>query len=114
MLARTFEEAGLSTILVTNMPFWAELIGVPRTLAVEFPFGHVLGNPGNIDQQLSIIKEALNVLEYASYPGTIFHSEKEWNEPLEDAIRKWQPEIASPVVAHISGNVRELIRKSRE
>ena len=35
VLARTLETLGLSTILVTNKPFWAERVGVPRTLAVE-------------------------------------------------------------------------------
>ncbi|KKL27183.1 hypothetical protein LCGC14_2387760, partial [marine sediment metagenome] len=43
VLARTFEEAGLSTVLVTIMPYWSERVGVPRTIGVEFPYGHILG-----------------------------------------------------------------------
>jgi len=62
--------------LVTSMPFWAEKIGVPRTLAVEFPFGHSLGLPGEIAQQTRVISEALEVLETAETPGDIFHSEE--------------------------------------
>ena len=54
MLARTLETAGLATIMVTNMPFWAEKVGVPRTLAVEFPFGHTLGQPHNVAQQMRV------------------------------------------------------------
>ena len=55
VLARTLEAAGLSTILVTNMPFWSEKIGTPRTLAVEFPFGHLLGAPNDPTQQMRVI-----------------------------------------------------------
>jgi len=51
VLARTLEAADLSTILVTPMPFWTEKIGVPRTLAVEFPFGHTLGQPHDTTQR---------------------------------------------------------------
>ena len=113
MLARLFEEAGLSTIFVTNMPFWAEVVGVPRTLAVEYPFGHILGNPGRRDQQLGIILEALDVLKFAKNPGEIFHSEKVWDGEISDAIKEWQPEVASPVISLMSGKLRTLIKNSR-
>lgn len=63
VLARTLELAGLSTLLATSMPIWAERIGVPRTLAVAFPFGHALGLPHNAVQQTQITEEALMVLE---------------------------------------------------
>ena len=113
VLAQTFEEAGLSTIMVTNMPFWAEKIGVPRTLAVEFPFGHILGNPRNSEQQLRVIKEALRVLETADIPGTIIHSNQVWVDTLERAIKIWQPKEPSPVISIMSGELRKLIKKSR-
>ena len=58
-----FEEGGLSTILVTMMPSWAEQYGVPRAMAVEFPFGHPLGLPGHQDMKTMVIKDALKVLE---------------------------------------------------
>ena len=40
--------------MVTNMPFWAEKVGVPRTLAVEFPFGHTLGQPHDTAQHMRL------------------------------------------------------------
>lgn len=114
VLARTFEEAGLSTLLVTNMPFWAEAIGVPRTFAVEHPFGHILGEPLEIQQQLNLILMALDILENAPKAGTIIHSAKVWPKPTETAIKDWQPETPSPVVDHMSTKIRELIRKTRK
>lgn len=115
MLARTFEAAGLATILVTNMPFWAAKIGVPRTLAVEFPFGHILGQPHNKEQQMRVIFQALDVLEKAEEPGTIVHSPEKWPGPLEEAIRASHPDTPAPITAsmgHYIGNFLRGLRRS--
>ena len=98
VLARTLESAGLSTVLVTNMPFWAERIGVPRTLAVEFPFGHPLGQPHKAAQQTRVVGQALEVLETAQAPGTIVHSPERWPVPVREATSDWQPEEPSPLM----------------
>lgn len=114
MLARTLEKAGLSTVFVTNMPFWAEILGVPRTFAVEHPFGHILGQPHNIEQQLRVILNALEVLVDASEPGTIIYGTEVWPVPTENAIKDWQPEEPSPVISHMSSRIKDMIRKSRK
>lgn len=108
VLARTFEAAGMSTIMVTNMPFWAEKIGVPRTLSVEFPFGHILGQPHNKEQQMRVIRQALEVLEKVEAPGTVIHSEEKWPAPLEEALRDSHPETRPPIGADMGPLHREL------
>ncbi len=113
MLARTLEAGGLSTVLVTNMPFWAERTGVPRTLAVEFPFGHALGQPGNAPQQMRVIRQALEVLETAQEAGTIVHSDETWPVPVEQAIQDWQPQEPSPVIAVLKSRFLDLMRQQR-
>jgi hypothetical protein len=114
VLARTLEAAGLATILVTNMPFWAEKVGVPRTLAVEFPFGHTLGQAHDTAQQMRVIRQALHVLETATVPGEIVHSPETWPVPQKEATKDWQPEIPSPVVEIMAPKIRELLRKRRK
>ncbi len=113
VLARTLEAHGLSTILVTMMPHWAEKVGVPRTLAVEFPFGHTLGQPGNVEQQMGIIREALRVLATAVAPGTLVHSAAAWPQPVEEAIKQWQPPHPSPIIAELAPKFRDLLRQRR-
>ncbi len=98
MLARTFEEAGLSTVLVTVMPYWAERLGVPRTAGVEFPYGHPLGRPGDRDTQTGIIREALRLLEEASGPGEIRELDYVWPQDLDEAKKDWQPLEPSPII----------------
>jgi hypothetical protein len=114
VLARTLESAGLSTILVTMMPFWAERVGSPRVLAVEFPFAHTLGQPNHIDQQMRVIRQALQVLETAGQPGTIVHSAEQWPEPTEETIKAWQPSQPSPIIREMAPRIRELLRRKRQ
>ncbi|HEU4759434.1 MAG TPA: hypothetical protein VFT91_05560 [Dehalococcoidia bacterium] len=98
MLARTFEAAGLSTVLVTMMPYWAERLGAPRTVGVEFPYGHPLGRPGDRETQTGVIRSALAMLEEAQGPGEIRELAYEWPQPFDEAKRDWQPLEPSPII----------------
>lgn len=113
MLVRVLESFGLSTVLVTMMPHWAEMVGTPRTLGVEFPFACPLGQPNNREQQMRVIHQALSVLETAETPGIIVHSEEKWPEPDEIAIREWQPREPSPIVSIMGPHIRQLLRERR-
>lgn len=113
VLARTLEAAGLATIMVTMMPYWAEKIGVPRTLAVEFPFGHTLGQPHNIEQQMRVLRQALDVLQSVEVPGTIVHSEEIWPVETSEAQKTWQPKRPSPIIAELSPQFRDMLRKHK-
>ena len=113
MLARTFEQAGLATILVTMMPYWAEKTGVPRSLAVEVPFGHTLGQPRNREQQMRVIRQALQVLETAKTPGVIKHSPERWPQPQKEASLDWQPPEPSPIIQELAPRMREMVRQWR-
>jgi D-proline reductase (dithiol) PrdB len=113
VLARTFEAAGVATIMVTNMPFWAEKVGVPRTLAVEFPFGHLLGQPYNREQQMRVIRQALEVLEEAEAPGTIVHSQEKWPAPFEEAVHDSHPETPPPIAADMGRYIGQFLRGLR-
>lgn len=113
VLARTLESQGLSTLLITPMPYWAERVGTPRTLAVEYPFGHALGLPGDGEMQRQILSEAIRALETISDPGSVVHSELQWPGNVEDAIQLWQPKDPSPIIAELTPQFREMLRKRR-
>ncbi len=111
VLARLLEAAGIATILVTMMPYFAEFAGTPRTLAVEFPFGQTMGN--DAAQQRRVVREALGVLETAVAPGTITHSEETWPVPQKEAYKAWQPPAPSPIIAVMAPQLRQMLRKRR-
>ena len=113
VLARLFEGAGLSTVLVTNMPYWAEKVGAPRTLAVEFPFGLILGQPRNKAQQLRVIEAALKVLETAEEAGTIVHFQEKWPEPAKEAIEKCHPETPPPIMDQMARHMLSFFKGIR-
>lgn len=114
VLARTFEQAGFSTIFVTMMPYWAAKVGIPRSLAVEYPFGHPLGLPGDVQMQHHVLEQALGVLEKAGKVGGIFESEATWPEPAEIAIQRWQPKQLSPVIQYLGPHLRQILRQRKK
>jgi hypothetical protein len=99
--------------MVTNMPYWAEKIGVPRTLAVEFPYGHILGQRHDTAQQRRVLRMALDVLRSAKTPGTIVHFQEVWSESLEEAIRECHPDMPPPIMAHMSRHMGSFLRGLR-
>ena len=101
-----FEAAGISTVLVTMAPYWAEQHGVPRALAVEFPFAHPIGPVDDVPLQRQVLREALDVLEQATEPNTIVHSELAWPGDEREWRRAWQPSDASPLVGKYMDEIR--------
>lgn len=107
VLARLLEAGGVSTVLVTNMPSWADVYGVPRALAVEFPFGHALGLPDDSLMQTRVIRQALNVLGQADHPNTIVDSSLVWPGGQDEWRRRWQPRDPSPLIATYIDEIRQ-------
>ncbi len=113
MLARTIEAAGISTVLVTMMPLWAEKYGVPRALGVEFPFGHPLGHAGRPDEQLAVIRRALALLRDATTPGVVEHYDQPWDGDFDEWRKRWHPSVASPAVQFMLDRAKENAEKRR-
>lgn len=98
-LARSFEAAGLSTVVVNMMPVWGERLGTPRTLGVEFPFGHTLGMAGDAALQTRVIRAALDLLVSARPPGPVVeHFDEPWPGDFDDWKKAWHPVEPSPMI----------------
>lgn len=78
MIQRLIEEAGISTIQVSLMPYVLERLLVPRAVAVEYPFGFTLGKPGDRVGQTQIIREALRAVKTIDKPGTVIELPYRW------------------------------------
>jgi D-proline reductase (dithiol) PrdB len=50
----------------------------PRTLFLRWPFGHPLGEAGNIPQQVAVIRAAFRCLKEIEEPGTIIDLPYKW------------------------------------
>ena len=96
LAARRLEEAGLSTIVLTPTPDWHRAVGIPRSAAIEYPFGRPLGQVGDKEGQRKVLLDTLSVLEKAQRPGEIRHLSFAW--PEEPKETKWQPPEMSPLI----------------
>lgn len=97
VLARLIEAAGISTVVVTMMPVLAAKLLAPRTVGVEFPFGHPFGLPRDRAVQRTVLEAALTVLAGAEGPTRV-DVDIEWPQPRGEAYKAWQPAEPSPLV----------------
>ncbi|MBM4325817.1 MAG: hypothetical protein FJ118_01525 [Deltaproteobacteria bacterium] len=86
----------MSTVALTPTPDWHRTVGIPRSAAIEYPFGRPLGQVGDKEGQRSVLLETLSVLENAKRPGEIRHLSFAW--PEEPKETKWQPPEMSPLI----------------
>jgi hypothetical protein len=85
VLARVFEEAGLTTISLAMVREHAEKVKPPRALFVPFPFGHALGKPNDPPLQHRVIGAALDLLRREQGPVLEEFPEEEVPEALVQA-----------------------------
>lgn len=65
LLAGEIEARGIATASLTLLPEITRAVGVPRALALKFPFGAPCGDPGNASLQQAVLAEALELLASA-------------------------------------------------
>jgi hypothetical protein len=72
-LARIFESAGLSTVVIAAQPFRMRLasFSLPRLLITPHPMGRVLGAPGDTARHLQAVETALALLAEAPANGSV-------------------------------------------
>jgi len=71
-------------------------VGIPRSAAIEYPYGRPVGEAGDRDGQRRVLQATLDVLAGAASPGEVRHLPFTW--PQEAKATKWQPPDMSPIV----------------
>ena len=91
LIQRVIEQAGIPTIGISIVRDYSEKVRPPRTVALRWPFGHPLGEPGNIPQQRAVLFEAFKALETIKSPGEIIDLPFKWRR--EDYSKYREPEV---------------------
>lgn len=65
MLARVLEARGLTTVSISLVRRFAEMLKPPRALHVPFPFGMAVGHPGDAAQQHRVLAALFALLDGA-------------------------------------------------
>jgi len=102
------EDAGFSTVVLTPTYEFTRAIGIPRSAAIEHPYGRPVGQVGDKEGQRNVLLAALSVLEKAKRPGEVFHLPFSW--PEEPKKTDWQPPEMSPLIKYYL----EDIKKARQ
>ena len=93
--------------MVTPTYEFTRAVGIPRSAAIEYPYGRPMGQVGDREDQREVLFKALEVLEKAKRPGEVWHLPFTW--PEEPKKTDWQPPEMSPLIKiHL-----EEIKKAR-
>jgi hypothetical protein len=113
VLARYFEKHGLSTVVVTMMPYWSKIKGIPRTVGVEVPFGHPYGLPNKNPMQKRVLNEAIRMLQIVRNPGEVWELDIAWPQSYEEAYHASHPEKPSPIINYLREKALAEARRKR-
>ena len=109
LAARSLEEAGFSTVVLTPNHEFHRQVGIPRSAAIEYPYGRPVGRAGDRKGQRAVLIEALSVLENAQGPGEIRHLPFEWPENPKET--DWQPPEMSPLIRVYLADIKEARKR---
>jgi hypothetical protein len=96
LAARVLEEAGFSTVVLTPTYEFHRAVGIPRSAAIEHPYGRPVGQVENREGQRKVLLMVLSMLEKARKPGEVWYLPFTW--PEEPQKTDWQPPEMSPLI----------------
>jgi len=112
LAARFLEEAGFSTVVLTPSPDFHRAVGIPRSAAIEYPYGRPVGQVGDREGQRKVLMKTLEVLEKAKKPGEVWHLPFTWLE--EPKKTDWQPPEMSPIVKFFLEDIKKARQREAE
>jgi hypothetical protein len=99
LVASKIEAAGISTICLSNIPDLTASVGVPRIVALEYPFGRTLGFPGDIPGQMEVLRATLTAGLDIQEAGGIRHLPFKW--PESKAKAQAHPPEPPPIATYL-------------
>jgi hypothetical protein len=78
LIQREIEGEGIATIGISIVRKFTEKVKPPRTIFLDWPFGHPLGEPFNVAQQRAVLHKAFEALYHIKEPGTIIDIPFRW------------------------------------
>jgi hypothetical protein len=112
LAARFLEEAGFSTVVLTPTHEFHRAIGVPRSVAIEYPYGRLIGEVGDREGQRNVLLKVLDLLEKGESPGEVRHLPFTW--PEEPKETDWHPPEMSPIVRAYIKEIKAARKREAE
>jgi hypothetical protein len=83
-------------------------VGIPRSAAIEYPYGRPVGEVGDREGQRRVLTAALAAFEKMRKPGEVVHLPFTWPEEPKDT--KWHPPEMSPLIKHYLDEIKAARR----
>jgi hypothetical protein len=106
------EESGFSTVVLTPTSDFHRAVGIPRSAAIEYPYGRPVGQVGDRKGQRNVLLKTFEVLEKAEQPGEVWHLPFTW--PEEPKKTDWQPPEMSPLIRFYLEDIKKARREQDE
>ena len=87
-------------------------VGIPRSVAIEYPYGRPVGQVGDNQGQREVLLRALSFLEKAQKPGEVLHLPFTW--PEDPRKTDWQPPEMSPLIKHYLEEIKQARQQEAE
>ena len=78
LLAREIERGVVTTVGLALVKDVAVAARAPRFLYLHWPFGHTLGESGNVAQRRTVLHDMLSMAVHAPHPGLIIDLPYRW------------------------------------
>lgn len=89
LLAREIEAKGITTVGLALVKEVAVAAHAPRFLYLRWPFGHALGEPGNIAQQRTVLHDMLSMAAVAPRRGLVLDLPYRWRREKYRPVMDW-------------------------
>ena len=107
--ARFLEEKGFSTIVLSPTWEFHKAVGIPRSVAIEYPYGRLFGDVGDSIGQRKVLEATLAALESIQQPGEVYHLPFVWPEAPKDT--HWHPPAMSPIIKMYLADIKAARQK---
>jgi hypothetical protein len=89
----------MSTITLSSIPALTASVSVPRLAAIEHPLGFLLGQPGDEEGQMQVLRATLQAVMEMSEPGSVTHLPFTW--PSSARRLNAKPPQTPPIVRYL-------------
>jgi len=113
LVARVLEAGGISTVTYTNARDIAASAGNPRQIFLNYPLGNPAGRPQDPENQRSVLREGLKLLENADRPGIIVDLPYSWSDSHE-WMEKFMTDERPFISEDAEAKRQELLQNARE
>lgn len=80
------EGHGIPTVCLSINAAWSRKVPGPRNVLLKYPYGAPFGEPGQVDQQMTVLRDLLWALQSATEPGVIIERPYRWRRTEYPAV----------------------------